>query len=160
MDTDTRRLAHRVTLALQKLEGAVLSLLPAEQRREAALSPAFCEFRAALQEISDPSLRVSAPQQEGFMGSVPPLRVTGAGDALVTALERAHNWPTSTAWEQEATEMGLHVLRHNDGAHVQFVQDGKRLADWWPGKGTTLMDGKRGPSCRTGEAVIAWLKEA
>ncbi len=129
MNVETRQLAHRVSLALQKLEGAVLSCLPPEQRREVALSPAFCEFRVALQAISDPQPR-----------PVPA------------------SWPTSAAWEQEAADMGLHVLRHNQGAHVQFVQDGKVLAEWWPSKGTTMTDGKHGPRCGTGEAVIAWLK--
>ena len=61
-------------------------------------------------------------------------------------------------WLNDVCEMGLDVLRFNDGKHVQFMQDGKVLADWWPGKGTTMMDGKRGPACMRGEDVIAWLK--
>jgi hypothetical protein len=33
------------------------------------------------------------------------------------------------------------------------------FAEWWPGKkGTTMMDGKRGPPCRTAEDVVGWLK--
>jgi hypothetical protein len=55
--------------------------------------------------------------------------------------------------------MGLEV-RNPSPHHVQVMQDGKVLAEWWPSKGTTMMDGKRGPRCRTGEDLIAWLKMA
>jgi hypothetical protein len=63
------------------------------------------------------------------------------------------------AWETAAADMGLTIRRPSD-QHVQFMQDGKVLADWWPSKGTTMMDGKRGPRCRIGESVVAWLKTA
>lgn len=36
----------------------------------------------------------------------------------------------------------------------------KVLADWWPGKGTTMMDGKRGPKCKTAAQVVEWLQSA
>jgi len=65
----------------------------------------------------------------------------------------------TVVWEAEAADMGLTIRRPSDH-QVQFLQDGKVLADWWPGKGTTMMDGKRGPRCATGDAVIAWLKTA
>ena len=55
--------------------------------------------------------------------------------------------------------MGLDV-RNPSPHHVQLMQDGKVFADWWPSKGTTMMDGQRGPRCRTGEDLIAWLKTA
>lgn len=42
---------------------------------------------------------------------------------------------------------------------VQVMQDGKVLADWWPGKGTTMMDGKRGPKCKTAAQVIRLRSE-
>jgi hypothetical protein len=68
----------------------------------------------------------------------------------------------SRPWREEATSaldgLGLEVVDHNAGSHVQFRQDGKVLAEWWPNKGTTMMDGKRGPMCRTGEDVVAWMK--
>lgn len=46
--------------------------------------------------------------------------------------------------------------------HVQVrTADGKVFAEWWPGKkGTTMMDGRRGPVCRTAADVVAWLREA
>lgn len=61
------------------------------------------------------------------------------------------------SWEEQAADMGL-TLRRPIENHVQFMQDGKVHAEWWPSKGTTLMDGKRGLWCRTGDDVIAWLK--
>jgi len=62
------------------------------------------------------------------------------------------------SWEQEAIEdMDLHVMRPSEH-QVQFRQEGKVLADWWPSKGTTMSGGKRGPVCKTGDAVVAWLK--
>jgi hypothetical protein len=62
-------------------------------------------------------------------------------------------------WEKEANElMGLTVIRTMNGTHVQLREDGKAFADWWPSKGTTMKDGKRGPVCATGEDLIAWLR--
>jgi len=62
-------------------------------------------------------------------------------------------------WEQEATElMGLTITRHNAGKHVQLHEGTSILAEWWPGKGTTMRGGKRGPLCATGEDLIAWLR--
>lgn len=67
--------------------------------------------------------------------------------------------PTAAPWEQEATElMGLTIKRHNAGKHVQLLEGTSILAEWWPGKGTTMRGGKRGPLCATGEDLIAWLR--
>jgi hypothetical protein len=45
--------------------------------------------------------------------------------------------------------------------HVQVrTADGKVFAEWWPSKGTTMMDQQRGPRCRTAEDVVAWLRQA
>lgn len=63
-------------------------------------------------------------------------------------------------WREEVVDLGLEIVEYNAGAHVQLRQDGKVFAEWWPGKGTTMMDGKRGPKCATGEDVVAWLKNA
>jgi hypothetical protein len=62
-------------------------------------------------------------------------------------------------WEREANElMGLTVVRTMNGTHVQLREGGKVFADWWPSKGTTIKDGKRGPVCADGEDLIAWLR--
>ena len=67
--------------------------------------------------------------------------------------------PRIAPWEQEAAElMGLTITRHNDGKHVQLLEGTSILAEWWPGKGTTMRGGKRGPLCATGEDLIAWLR--
>ena len=42
--------------------------------------------------------------------------------------------------------------------HVQLREDGKVFVDWWPGKGTTMLAGIRGPACKTSAALIEWLK--
>lgn len=49
------------------------------------------------------------------------------------------------------------TVRKSSAHHVQVLQDGAIFADWWPGKGTTMSDGVRGPKCKTAEAVVAWL---
>lgn len=53
-------------------------------------------------------------------------------------------------WEVEVRRPSVH--------HVQLRQDGKVFADWWPSKGTTMRDGKRGPKCKDSAALMAWLK--
>ena len=40
---------------------------------------------------------------------------------------------------------------------VQVMQDGAVFADWWPSKGTTMVDGVRGPKCKTPAEVERWL---
>lgn len=64
-------------------------------------------------------------------------------------------------WEEEVTDqengLGLQVRRPIPN-HVQFLQDGKVFAEWWPSKGTTRTPDGRGPICATGEDVLAWLK--
>lgn len=85
-----------------------------------------------------------------------------AADRTGKTLRRVVATSDARPWEEEATDqengLGLHVRRHANNAHIQFIQDGKVLADWWPSKGTTMMDGRRGPICATGEDVVAWLK--
>lgn len=44
--------------------------------------------------------------------------------------------------------------------HLQVRQDGAVFAEWWPSKGTTRMDGKPGPRCRTVAEFIDWLQSA
>jgi hypothetical protein len=45
--------------------------------------------------------------------------------------------------------------------HVQVrTNGGKVFAEWWPTSGTTMMNGKRGPVCRSAKDVVKWLKEA
>jgi len=82
------------------------------------------------------------------------LRITPKVDATSVCSTDA---PPPRTWEEQAADMGLDIRRPSDH-QVQFKQDGKVIADWWPSKGTTIMDGKRGPWCRTGEDVIAWLR--
>lgn len=79
-------------------------------------------------------------------------------------LRAAHAAGDARPWREEATSvddgLGLELMEHNGGAHVQLRQDGKVFAEWWPSSGRTQMDGKRGPICRTGEDLITWLKNA
>lgn len=89
------------------------------------------------------------------------LRITPKVDAAPVCPVDA---PPPRTWEEQAADMGLTIRRPSDH-QVQFVQDDRVLANWWPSKGTTLRasvhhhrDGDRGPWCRTGEDVIAWLK--
>ncbi len=42
---------------------------------------------------------------------------------------------------------------------LQVLQNGKVFAEWWPKKGTTMADGKRGKICKTNEEFLNWLKE-
>lgn len=77
-------------------------------------------------------------------------------------LRAVHASSDARPWREEATDMtdglGLQILDLNGGTHVQFVQDGKVLANWYPSKGTTVMGNLRGPRCITGEDVVTWLK--
>ena len=41
--------------------------------------------------------------------------------------------------------------------HLQLRQDGKVFAEWWPSKGTTMTEGRRGRRCRTVAEFIDWL---
>jgi hypothetical protein len=82
------------------------------------------------------------------------LRITPKVDAAPVCPVDA---PPPRTWEEQAADMGLTIRRPSDH-QVQFVQDNRVLANWWPSKGTTLRDNNRGPWCRTGEDVIAWLK--
>lgn len=43
--------------------------------------------------------------------------------------------------------------------HYQIRFEGKVLVDWWPGKGTTMVGGKKGPICRTEDQLLSWLFE-
>lgn len=80
-------------------------------------------------------------------------------DKTGKTLRRVVAASTAAPWEQEATElMGLTIKRHNAGKHVQLLEGTIILAEWWPGKGTTMRGGKRGPLCATGEDLIAWLR--
>lgn len=56
-----------------------------------------------------------------------------------------------------ADEAGL-VASRPSPHHVQLRQDSKVFAEWWPSKGTTVSNGKRGPVCRTVAELIDWLK--
>ena len=80
-------------------------------------------------------------------------------DKVGKTLRRVVARSDAAPWEQEAAElMGLTITRHNAGRHVQLREGTSILAEWWPGKGTTMRGGKRGPLCATGEDLIAWLR--
>ena len=51
------------------------------------------------------------------------------------------------------------TIRTPSPHQVQVMQDGKVLADWWPSKGTTMMDGRKGPKLLSAERVAEWLRE-
>ena len=59
--------------------------------------------------------------------------------------------------KQELKDMGCE-LQTPSPHHTQIRQDGEVLADWWPSKGTTISEGKRGPKCSTPEAFLEWLR--
>ena len=80
-------------------------------------------------------------------------------DKVGKTLRRVVAASTAAPWEQEATElMDLTIKRHNAGRHVQLLEGTSIVAEWWPGKGTTMRGSKRGPLCATGEDLIAWLR--
>ncbi len=80
-------------------------------------------------------------------------------DKTGKTLRRVVAASTAAPWEQEATElMDLTIKRHNAGRHVQLLEGTSIVAEWWPGKGTTMRGSKRGPLCATGEDLIAWLR--
>lgn len=56
-------------------------------------------------------------------------------------------------------EMPSLTVRTPSAHQIQVMQDGKVFADWWPGKGTTMADGKRGPKCKNAAQVVAWLRD-
>ncbi len=51
------------------------------------------------------------------------------------------------------------TVRVPSAHQVQVMQDGKVFADWWPGKGTTMADGVRGPKCKNAAQIVAWLRD-
>ncbi len=89
------------------------------------------------------------------------LFVYGPSEAILSLQQKLvakGSIPQEEDWERYAREdMDLQILRPS-AHHVQFRMDGKVLADWWPSKGTTMINGQRGPLCETGEEVLAWLK--
>lgn len=83
-----------------------------------------------------------------------------ADDAIREAEKNAA--PARTVFTDEtlqafAKEAGLRLSAPSPH-HLQVRQDGALFAEWWPGKGTTRADGKRGPRCRTVADFIEWLK--
>lgn len=63
------------------------------------------------------------------------------------------------ALQEFAKDAGL-KLSAPSPHHLQVRQDGAVFAEWWPSKGTTRMDGKPGPRCRTVAEFIDWLQSA
>jgi len=59
--------------------------------------------------------------------------------------------------KQELKDMGCE-LKTPSPHHYQVRQDGEVLADWWPGKGTTMSAGKHGPKCKTPDQFLEWLR--
>ena len=99
---------------------------------------------------------------KGELPVPPPLQHRAGHEHEGAYLRAVHASSDARPWREEATDMkdglGLQVRDLNGGTHVQFVQDGKVLANWYPSKGTTVMGNLRGPLCITGEDVLAWLK--
>ena len=131
----------------------------------------MASYRITILRLADGSLQLDldAPNGERLIAghtlprslSIDIERVGGmTGGPVLRRVTAASN---ARPWEEEATDaengLGLQVRRPKEN-HVQFMQDGKGLAEWWPTKGTTMMDGQRGPACATGEDVVAWLKHA
>lgn len=61
------------------------------------------------------------------------------------------------AWRSEVMRMGL-GLREPTPHCVQVMRSGKVFAEWWPGKGTTMHQQKRGPRCMDSAAFVRWLR--
>lgn len=102
---------------------------------------------------ADDAARLAVRGMGGMGGG--PTNPDKTGKTLRRVVARSDAAP----WEQEATElMGFTIKRHNAGKHVQLLEGTNILAEWWPGKGTTMRGGKRGPLCSTGEDLIAWLR--
>ena len=120
---------------------------------------ALARVRAAVERWKPPSRPEVAP----FDAAVYALCCAVLAEAVIHAARNIT--PVASAaprpWEEEATDrddgLGLQVRRPTPN-HVQFLQDGKVFAEWWPSKGTTRTPEGRGPICATGEDVLAWLK--
>ena len=81
----------------------------------------------------------------------------GPTDALLPSL-------TAIVWHDGTlvafAESRACTVRTPSPHHVQLMNDGSVVAEWWPSKGTTVMNQKRGPVCRTAAEFVAWVKEA
>lgn len=122
---------------------------------------AMARVRAAAVERWKPPCR---PEVAPFDAAVYALCCAVLAEAVIHAARNITPVATHTeprAWEEEATDqengLGLQVRRPIPN-HVQFLQDGKIIAEWWPSKGSTRTTEGRGPICATGEDVLAWLK--
>ncbi len=85
--------------------------------------------------------------------NIPSLSLAGPARTADTKME-----VSVMGWEEIVTDwIGLTIMRPSPHA-VQFRRNGKVLAEWWPGKGTTMANGRRGPVCKDGDELVGWLE--
>lgn len=60
------------------------------------------------------------------------------------------------AWRSEVMRMGLEI-REPSPYSVQAMRGNKVFAEWWPSKGTTMHQQKRGPRCIDSAALVRWI---
>ena len=54
--------------------------------------------------------------------------------------------------------LGLQLVRKSE-YHYHVLRGRQVVAQWWPSSGKTMDGQRRGQMCRTGKALVAWLRD-
>lgn len=54
--------------------------------------------------------------------------------------------------------LGLQLVRKSE-YHFHVLRGRQVVAQWWPSSGKTMDGQRRGQMCRTGKALVAWLRD-
>lgn len=54
--------------------------------------------------------------------------------------------------------LGLELVRKSE-YHYHVLRGRQVIAQWWPSSGKTMDGQRRGQMCRTGNALVAWLRD-
>lgn len=63
------------------------------------------------------------------------------------------------ALKTELSTMDLDLQQKSEYHWQVRDSEDKVVADWWPGKGTTMRAAVRGPLCKTSARLVTWLLE-
>ena len=55
-------------------------------------------------------------------------------------------------------ELGLQLVCKSE-YHYHVLRGRQVVAQWWPSSGKTMDGQRRGQVCRTGKALVAWLRD-
>lgn len=76
--------------------------------------------------------------------------------------ERRARLDQATAAMTETTAgvagLGLQLVRKSE-YHYHVLRGREVVAQWWPSSGKTMDGQQRGQVCRTGKALVAWLRD-